>query len=113
MNPLSFLPWWARLAGAAAIAGGLWWVAHRVSQWREAYHERPAMEAAVADAEARTAALVESTQKVGAVLASAEAATAASAAAHQRARIIYRDAVRTDATCAEWSRQPVACPLTP
>lgn len=113
MNPLSFLPWWARLAGAAAIAGGLWWVAHRVSQWREAYHERPALQARVDDAEARTAALVESTQKVGAVLASAEAATAASAAAHQRARVIYRDAVRTDPSCAEWARQPVACPLTP
>ena len=32
--------------GALALAGGLWWVAHTVSQWREAYRERPALVAA-------------------------------------------------------------------
>lgn len=36
----------AYLVGALGLAGGLWWVAHTVSQWREAYRERPALVAA-------------------------------------------------------------------
>ena len=97
--------------GGLVLAGGLWWVAHTVSQWRAAYRDRPAMLARVADAEARTAALVESSRKVGAILASAETAISGETVRHQRIRVVYRDAVRTDPTCAEWSRQPVRCPL--
>lgn len=36
----------AYLVSALGLAAGLWWVAHTVSQWREAYRERPALIAA-------------------------------------------------------------------
>ena len=97
--------------GALALAGGLWWVAHTVSQWREAYHERPALKARLADADARSAALAESARKVGEALARAEAAISGETVRAQRVRVVYRDAVRTDPSCAEWARQPVRCPL--
>lgn len=98
--------------GALALAGGLWWVAHRVSQWREAYRERPALEARIADADARSEALAESARRVGAVLAEAEAAISGETARAQKVRVVYRDAVRTDPTCAEWEKSKVACPLS-
>lgn len=97
--------------GGLVLAGGLWWVAHTVSQWREAYLERPALKARLADADARSAALAESARKVGEALARAEAAISGETVRAQKARVVYREAVRTDPTCAEWAAAPIRCPL--
>lgn len=102
---------WFGVGALVALLVGGWWVAHTVSQWQEAYRNRPVLEAAVAAAEARSEALVESARKVGAVLESAETQTAEASRAAGRIRLEYREAVREDPTCAAWAATPIACPL--
>lgn len=102
---------WVGLGAVLALAGGGWWVAHTVSQWRAAYRERPALVAERDAAVAETAAMVESARLTGAVLGRAEERVAETGRTAAKVRVIYRDAVRTDQTCAEWARQPVGCPL--
>lgn len=58
-------------------------------------------------------ALIESAEKVGGVLAEAETRIETGAKPIEAARASYREAVRDNPTCAEWAKQPIACPLAP
>lgn len=91
------------LAGAAILAGALW-VRHEWNAGQRARERLPQLQAQVA-------ALEESARLTGTVMAQAEARVETVVKERERVRTVYRDAVRTDPTCAEWARQPVACPL--
>lgn len=103
-------PWlYGAVAAAILGAGGLaWW---RVHAWRSAYQERPAL---VAERDAATENLVamqESARLTGQVLGRAEDRVAETAKAAGKVRVVYREAVRTDPTCAAWAAQPIPCRL--
>lgn len=98
------------LAGAAILgaAGLVWW---RVSAWRSAYQERPALVAERDAAVATNAALVEAVHRAAEIGAEAEGRVETVTREAATVRTVYRDAVRTDPTCAEWARSPVLCPI--
>jgi hypothetical protein len=97
--------------GAIGLAAGLWWGAHTVSQWREAYRERPALLEARDRARAESAALVESARIMGEIVARSEDRIAEAAKSTGKVRTVYRDAVRDDPSCAAWAATKIACPM--
>ncbi len=98
------------LAGAA-LAGGLLWAGLTVRGWHRDSLALPAAREELAEAVATNAALVAAVHRAAEVSGAAEVKVEAAGREAARVRTVYREAVRTDPTCAEWSRQPIACPI--
>lgn len=98
------------LAGAA-LAGGLLWAGLTVRGWHRAAEALPSARAELVEAQATNAALVAAVHRAAEVSGAAEVKVEAAGRDSAKVRVIYREAVRTDPTCAEWARQPVGCPI--
>jgi hypothetical protein len=94
----------AYAALSAVLVFGTYYVVHRWNKGAAAIVEARELRAQVV-------ALEQSAQLVGGVMAEAEGKVEAVDDIAAKVRIIYREAVRTDPDCAEWARQPIACPL--
>ena len=123
MGALGKVPW--RLVAVAVVMAALAFAGWRVTTWREAFVRLPDVQAKL-DAEVacepatacqeRAAALAELAREEAAIAAQAALQTAQEREAKARAdaaawRAKYRAAVQEDPVCADWSRQPVRCPL--
>lgn len=106
INPLSFINVRRAVMALAAVVavGGGAKLYHEWSSGRDAIREAKRLRDQVA-------ALQQSARRIGEVLGQTEAATVANNSQAAKVRIIYREAKRTDPTCAEWARQPVGCPI--
>ena len=98
------------LAGAA-LAGGLLWAGLTVRGWHRDARALPSARAELVEAQATNAALVAAVHRAAEVSGAAEARVETVATAAGKVRVVYREAVRTDPTCAEWHRTRIACPL--
>ena len=98
------------LAGAA-LAGGLLWAGMTVRGWHRAAQALPEARRELAEAVATNQALVEAVHRAAEIGAEAEGRVETVTRESARVRTVYRDAVRTDPTCAEWAATRIACPL--
>lgn len=117
------LPW--RLIGAVGLVAAVGLAGWRVTAWRTAYHEiddvRATLAAEVAcepltacqrRAEAWAAqAKLDAEKAAQAALGKAQEAEAKAKADAAAWRAKYRAAIQEDPVCADWSQQPVRCPL--
>jgi len=98
------------LAGAA-LAGGLLWVGLTVRGWHRDSLALPAAREELAEAVATNAALVAAVHRAAEVSGAAEVKVEAAGRDSAKVRVIYREAVRTDPTCAAWAATPIPCRL--
>lgn len=99
----------AYLVSALGLAVGLWWVSHTVSQWREAYRERPAL---IAARDAAVKAQEKSEQAVQAQVARNQEIERETNDALRRAGIAARDLADRLLHYQTTVRRPI-CPATP
>lgn len=99
------------LAGAA-LTGGLLWAGLTVRGWHRDSLALPSARRELVEAQATNAALVAAVHRAAEVSGAAEVKVEAAGRESARVRTVYRDAVRTDPTCAEWEKSKVACPLS-
>lgn len=98
------------LAGAA-LTGGLLWAGLTVRGWHRDARALPLARAELAEAVATNAALVAAVHRAAEVSGAAEVKVEAAGREAAKVRVVYRDAVRTDPTCAAWAAQPIPCRL--
>ena len=98
------------LAGAA-ILGGLLWVGLTVRGWHRDSLALPLARAELAEALATNTALVAAVHRAAEVSGAAEGRVETVGREAAKVRVVYREAVRTDPTCAAWAAQPIPCRL--
>lgn len=126
MAPYLFALWqWRKVIVAGAVIICIYIIGVRATVWHDAYERLPAIEAQLASEtrcdpssacaeraatlalEAAQEAAVKAAEAVQGALAREEAAQAAAAEWRRK----YRAALQENPECADWSSQPVRCPL--
>jgi len=95
----------------ALLLGLLAGLAGAVKSCQGAREQLSAVELERDQAQANVAAYLEAARKAEERAASAEQHIADLGGVAQKVRVVYREAIRNDPTCAAWAAAPIACPL--